>query len=100
MLTCIARLTSNTQRAATIKLRQKRSLHSQFDTWLADDLRQLADHLGVERFFVAGMSGGGPYALAAAHYLPDRVAGATVNCSAASVGELHVFSLTTCGMYP
>lgn len=52
----------------------------------ADDLRQLADHLDVQRFYVAGMSGGGPYALAAAHYLQGRILGATVNCSAASVG--------------
>ena len=52
----------------------------------ADDLRQLADHLGVMCFYVAGMSGGGPYALAAAHYLPGRILGAIVNCSAASVG--------------
>lgn len=58
-------------------------LHGGFPT---DDLRQLADHLGVPRFYVAGMSGGGPYALAAVHYLQRRVLGATVNCSAASVG--------------
>lgn len=56
------------------------------DSSPADDLRQLADHLNVPHFYVAGMSGGGPYALAAAHYLQGRVKGATVNCSAASVG--------------
>lgn len=39
----------------------------------ADDVRQLADSLGVERFLVAGFSGGGPHALAVAHGLPDRV---------------------------
>ena len=39
----------------------------------ADDVRQLADALSVERFIVAGFSGGGPPALAVAHGLPDRV---------------------------
>ncbi len=38
-----------------------------------DDMRQLADALDVERFFVAGFSAGGPYALAVAHGLSDRV---------------------------
>lgn len=33
----------------------------------------LADHLGHERFFTAGWSGGGPVALACAALLPDRV---------------------------
>lgn len=40
-----------------------------------EDLEQLADHLGVDQFFVVGVSGGGPYAYAAAYYLPDRVRG-------------------------
>jgi pimeloyl-ACP methyl ester carboxylesterase len=33
----------------------------------------LGDHLGYERFFTAGWSGGGPVALACAALLPDRV---------------------------
>ncbi|HWI22407.1 MAG TPA: alpha/beta hydrolase, partial [Baekduia sp.] len=41
----------------------------------ADDVRQLADALGVERFSVAGVSAGGPYAMATAHELGDRVEG-------------------------
>ncbi len=44
----------------------------------ADDVAALADHLGRERFAVAGVSAGGPYALACAHALPDRVAAAAV----------------------
>ena len=40
--------------------------------WTAD-LKALADHLGLETFAVAGWSGGGPHALAAAHALGDRV---------------------------
>ncbi len=39
----------------------------------ADDVRQLADALGIRRFLVAGFSGGGPHALAVAHGLPGRV---------------------------
>jgi len=40
----------------------------------ARDLAELADHLQVPRFCVAGHSSGGPYALAAAAELPSRVA--------------------------
>ena len=41
--------------------------------WPAD-VRQLADELGLERFAILGWSGGGPYALACAWSMPDRVA--------------------------
>jgi pimeloyl-ACP methyl ester carboxylesterase len=37
------------------------------------DAAAVADHFGHERFAVAGLSGGGPYALAAAWANPDRV---------------------------
>jgi pimeloyl-ACP methyl ester carboxylesterase len=37
------------------------------------DLTRVGDHLGLERFGVIGLSGGGPYALAACYALPDRV---------------------------
>lgn len=40
-----------------------------FAGWLA----AVADALGLERFPVAGISGGGPFALAAARHLPERV---------------------------
>lgn len=44
-----------------------------------DDVSQLAQHLGIERFFVMGWSAGGPHALACAHQLHVRVlAGAVV----------------------
>jgi pimeloyl-ACP methyl ester carboxylesterase len=39
----------------------------------ARDIAALADSLGIERFAVAGISGGGPYAAACAALFPDRV---------------------------
>jgi pimeloyl-ACP methyl ester carboxylesterase len=39
----------------------------------ADDLRTIADTLGIDKMEVIGLSGGGPYALASAAGLPDRV---------------------------
>jgi pimeloyl-ACP methyl ester carboxylesterase len=44
----------------------------------AADMADLADHLGRERFAVVGVSAGGPYALAGAHELPDRVRAAAI----------------------
>ncbi|HET7181447.1 MAG TPA: alpha/beta hydrolase, partial [Candidatus Limnocylindrales bacterium] len=40
---------------------------------VVDDVAQLADALGFDRFLVEGGSGGGPHALATAALLPDRV---------------------------
>jgi pimeloyl-ACP methyl ester carboxylesterase len=40
----------------------------------AADIAAFADALGIGRFAVAGISGGGPYAAACAALLPDRVA--------------------------
>ena len=42
----------------------------------AADLDRLADALGLDRFAVLGVSAGGPYAVACAHRLPDRVTAA------------------------
>lgn len=39
----------------------------------ATDVEQLCEALGIARFAVAGLSGGGPYALACAHEMPERV---------------------------
>lgn len=47
----------------------------QYDTIaaFADDLRTIADTLGIDKMIVVGLSGGGPYTLACAAGLPDRV---------------------------
>jgi pimeloyl-ACP methyl ester carboxylesterase len=39
----------------------------------AQDVAAVANALGIDRFAVAGLSGGGPYALACARYLSDRI---------------------------
>jgi len=44
----------------------------------ADDLTVVADTLELDRFGLIGLSGGGPYTLACAHELPDRVVAAVV----------------------
>lgn len=42
------------------------------------DVRELADHLGIDRFAVLGWSSGGPHAVAAAHGVPERIAVAAI----------------------
>ena len=39
----------------------------------ADDVGEIADQLGIDRFGLVGLSGGGPYVLACAHRMPRRV---------------------------
>jgi pimeloyl-ACP methyl ester carboxylesterase len=43
-----------------------------FDDWPAD-VATVADHLGIDRFGVLGYSAGGPYVVASARALPDRL---------------------------
>ncbi len=52
----------------------------QYDTVFAfaDDLRTIADTLGIDQMEVVGLSGGGPYTLACAAGMPDRVVAAGV----------------------
>jgi len=44
----------------------------------AEDIRVFCDAKEIDRFAVCGLSGGGPYTLACAYYLADRVVAATV----------------------
>jgi pimeloyl-ACP methyl ester carboxylesterase len=50
--------------------------------WPADVV-EVADQLGISRFSVGGVSGGGPYALACAWRLPERIARVAVISSVA-----------------
>ncbi len=53
----------------------------------AADVEQLAERLDLDRFALAGLSGGGPYVLAVAHDLPERVpAGAVLGGIGPTVG--------------
>jgi pimeloyl-ACP methyl ester carboxylesterase len=45
---------------------------------ITPDIAAFADALELERFGLVGLSGGGPYVLACAHDLPERVVGAAV----------------------
>jgi pimeloyl-ACP methyl ester carboxylesterase len=44
----------------------------------AEDIEAFCDAKEIQRFAVCGLSGGGPYALACAYYLQDRVVAASV----------------------
>jgi pimeloyl-ACP methyl ester carboxylesterase len=44
------------------------------------DVEALVDIMGIDRFFLIGISGGGPYAIACAYRLADRVDGFTLVC--------------------
>jgi pimeloyl-ACP methyl ester carboxylesterase len=51
-------------------------------------MAELTAHIGAERFHVVGWSGGGPYVLATALKMPDRLLSATVVCGAPPLGLL------------
>ncbi len=66
------------------------------------DLAELAGALGVERFGVFGISGGGPHAAVCAHQLGERLLGAAIVCGIAptlrnedSLGMMPVNRLLT-----
>lgn len=51
-----------------------------------DDVAALADALGIERFAVQGISGGGPYAAACAYKIPDRLMACGIIAGMGSIG--------------
>lgn len=53
-----------------------------------DDVLELADYLHLDRFAVVGFSGGGPYALACAYKIPQRLTACGI---AAGVGHMGHF---------
>ncbi len=58
-----------------------------FLDWPAD-VAELADKLGIDRFSVVGCSGGGPYALACACKIPDRLVACGIVAGAGIAGPL------------
>jgi pimeloyl-ACP methyl ester carboxylesterase len=59
--------------------------------WPADVL-ELANHLGFDRFSVVGISGGGPYAIACAQFIPERLRAAG---AVSGMGPLDVPALVS-----
>ncbi len=55
------------------------------------DIEKLATYLGIKKFHVAGVSGGGPYALACAYWLSKRVLSVTLIASATPVDTKGFF---------
>jgi len=51
-------------------------------------VEELADQLGYDRFYVLGVSGGGPYVMASSYALPDRIISAGVICGAPPLCEV------------
>jgi pimeloyl-ACP methyl ester carboxylesterase len=45
-----------------------------------NDVTELADSLGIDQFSILGVSGGGPYAAACAHQIPDRLISVGIVC--------------------
>jgi pimeloyl-ACP methyl ester carboxylesterase len=56
-----------------------------------DDVTQLADTLGFDRFSILGVSGGGPYAVACAFKIPQRLISVGIVCG---MGPLDVPNVT------
>lgn len=57
----------------------------------SSDIEELANFLGIDEFHVAGVSGGGPYVLACASNLSNRVVSATLIASAAPIETVGFF---------
>jgi pimeloyl-ACP methyl ester carboxylesterase len=56
-----------------------------------DDVTELADALGIDRFSILGVSGGGPYAAACACKIPERLIAVGIVCG---LGPVDVRGLT------
>ena len=58
----------------------------------SNDLKELADYLGVTRFSILGVSGGVPYAAACAFMLPSRLLSVGLACGLAPIGTAGMLS--------
>jgi pimeloyl-ACP methyl ester carboxylesterase len=59
-----------------------------------ETMAELAAHVGADKFHLVGWSGGGPYVLATALKMPERILSATVVCGAPPLtvlGHAHLF---------
>lgn len=56
------------------------------------DVSQLAEHLQIDQFDVAGHSAGGPHALACAHQLPQSVLAGAVISSTAPMNRVNAYT--------
>ncbi|MBN2702463.1 MAG: alpha/beta hydrolase [Methylothermaceae bacterium] len=54
------------------------------------DLARVADHLGIDRFAVLGVSGGGPYALACGQHLRSRIDRIGLVCPLGPVAQISL----------
>jgi pimeloyl-ACP methyl ester carboxylesterase len=55
-----------------------------------DDVTELADQFGLGRFGVMGISGGGPYAAACAHNIPNRLTAVGIGCGLGPIDPADV----------
>lgn len=53
------------------------------------DVADVADRLGIDRFHIVGLSGGAPYAAACAYALPHRVLGVSLVCPVPPAHGIH-----------
>jgi pimeloyl-ACP methyl ester carboxylesterase len=59
----------------------------------AEDVRAVADLLEISSFHIAGLSGGGPYALSCAFAMPERVKSIALVCSVPPLKEMDRLSV-------
>jgi pimeloyl-ACP methyl ester carboxylesterase len=60
----------------------------------AEDCAVLAERLGLEHFCILGVSGGGPYALSCARYLPERLPDSITGCTlVCPLGAIYIDAL-------
>lgn len=64
--------------------------HRRIIDW-SKDIGQLADHLGIDQFYVEGHSAGGPHVLACAYQLPERVIAGALISSAAPMSRPNAY---------